>query len=65
MYDSFAWADFADLLASLEAEASALTVGAVRAAFQSRLAYDTKRGWPRPTFLEGLSVACVDTDGPL
>lgn len=64
MYWAGAWPLFAELLESLESQASAPTLGSARSEFHQRLDYGTKRGWPRPTFLEGLSVACVDTDGP-
>lgn len=64
MYSNDAWPFFAELLSFLESQASAASLGAARAQFQARLEYGTKRGWPRPTFLEGLSVACLDTDGP-
>lgn len=64
MYWAGAWPFFAELLGFLEAQASATALGAARSEFQQRLDYGTKRGWPRPTLLEGLSVACVDTDGP-
>jgi pimeloyl-ACP methyl ester carboxylesterase len=66
MYDSFSWADFAQFLADVEAEASPATIAAAFEQFAGPNGYIAKRGFPRyPNFVEGFpAVACADTVNP-
>jgi hypothetical protein len=67
MYDSSSWPDFAALLADVEHQASAQTLGARAQRFSGpSAAYITKRGFPRYyNAPEGFpAVACADSDNP-
>jgi len=66
MYDSSGWEDFAQLLADIESQASASTLGARVQSFLHRPMFITKRGFPRyPNFVEGFpAVICADSDNP-
>jgi pimeloyl-ACP methyl ester carboxylesterase len=66
MYDSSSWPDFAAMLADVEEQAGARTIGARAERFRGAPAYITKRGFPRYfNALEGFpAVACADSDNP-
>ncbi len=64
MYDSSTWADFAQLLADIEAEAAAPAALAARLKrFAARQGYQAEDFYPN--FIEGFpGVACSDSDNP-
>jgi pimeloyl-ACP methyl ester carboxylesterase len=66
MYDSFSWEDFADALATLEAQAGSAALGVRLAGFWKPVnTYITKRGFPRYFNIEGFAaVICADSDNP-
>jgi len=66
MYDSLGWEDFAQLLADIESQASAATLGARLETLWHGPSYIAKRGFPRyPNFVEGFpAVACSDSVNP-
>ena len=66
MYDSLGWEDFAQLLADIESQASAASLGARLETLWHGPSYIAKRGFPRyPNFVEGFpAVACSDSVNP-
>lgn len=66
LYDPFVYPLLAELIASVEEQASATDVGAAFAHFTSRNGLVNKRGEPHyPNFVEAFpAVACEDSDNP-